>query len=71
MKVSEIRERTDEELVRLSNQLHSELFALRVKKATNQLEDTASLKQLRLDIARVETIRRAREKGVEESRGEV
>ena len=70
MKMSEMRERTDEELVRLGAQLQQDLYALRVKKTTNQLENTASLRDVRRDLARLETLRRARELKIEQSKAE-
>lgn len=71
MKIAEIRERTDEELRLLSAQLRDEYLALRVKQATNQLEDTSTLRRLRLDIARVETTKTARSKGLEAKKADV
>ena len=67
MRTSEIRQRSDEELETLAGQLEEDLFRLRVQKATNQLEDTATLTRVRKDIARVHTIRRGRAKGIEEA----
>ena len=67
MKIEEIRERTDEELKTLSGQLQEDLFRLRVQKATNQLENTDSIRLARRDIAKVETVRRARQLGHEKS----
>jgi large subunit ribosomal protein L29 len=61
VKISEIRERTDEELRTLVKQLERDLYKLRVQKATNQLEDTGSVDRLRKDIARALTVLRARE----------
>lgn len=65
MKVSEIRDRTDEELKTLDAQLQEDFYRQRVQKATNQLENTASLRRLRRDLARVKTVQQARAKGVE------
>jgi len=56
MKPAEIRGLTLEELVAKSEELRGEMFNARLRKATGQLEDTAKLKLLRRDIARVETI---------------
>lgn len=67
MRSAEIRERTDEELATLAEQLNEDLYRLRVQKATNQLEDTSALRQVRRDLARVLTIARARHKGIETS----
>ena len=70
MKTPEIRERTDEELVTLSRQLAEDHYKLRVQKATNQLEDTNAPRRVRKDLARVNTILRARQLGKEQSKQE-
>jgi large subunit ribosomal protein L29 len=61
MKIQEIRERNEEELRTLSRQLSEDLYKLRVQKATNQLENTNALRRTRKDLAKVNTILRARE----------
>lgn len=66
MKPSEIRDRTDEELITLSEQLQDDLYKLRVQKATNQLENTNAPRRIRKDLARVQTVLTARAKGIEE-----
>ena len=58
MKSAELRELSEEELAAKSNELRGELFNVRIKKATGQLENTAKLSQLRKDIARAETVLR-------------
>ena len=65
MKVAEIRERTNAELERLVDELYDDLYKVRVKKATNQLDDTSLARRLRRDIARIKTVLRARQLGVE------
>jgi large subunit ribosomal protein L29 len=60
MKASELRELTLEELRAKEEQLRREHFTAKVKHATGQLENTAKLRLLRRDIARVETVLRAR-----------
>jgi len=70
MKVSEVRERTDEELLTLCRQLEEDLYKLRVQKATNQLEDTNVPRRVQKDLARVRTIINARKLGNEESKKE-
>ena len=45
-----------EELEAKSRELRDELFNVKIKKATGQLENTAKLTLLRRDIARAETI---------------
>ncbi len=56
MKASELRELEVEELAQKAREARSEFFNARVKHATGQLEDTAKLKRLRRDIARVECV---------------
>jgi large subunit ribosomal protein L29 len=55
MKYAEIKEKTAVELAALSRDLRQELFMLRLQKASSQLEKTSRLRNLRHDIARVET----------------
>ena len=47
-----------DELEAKSRDLRGEAFNVKIKRSTGQLENTARLKQLRRDIARVETILR-------------
>ena len=56
MKPVEMRELSLNELQTKAEDLRSEAFNVRIKRSTGQLENTARLKQLRRDIARVETI---------------
>ena len=56
MKSSEFRELSVEELEAKSRELRGELFNVKIKKSTGQLENTAKLTLLRRDIARAETI---------------
>jgi large subunit ribosomal protein L29 len=58
MKASELRDLVDEELLAKSRELRGELFNVKVKRSTGQLENTAKLGQLRRDLARVETVLR-------------
>jgi large subunit ribosomal protein L29 len=53
MKAKELRERSDQELVELGQQLRRDLFGLRMKNSTNQLDDTSQLKKARRDLARL------------------
>ena len=61
MKTKEIREMTNEELVRKVNELKTELFNLRFQLATGQLTNSASIGLVKKDMARVKTIIRDRE----------
>lgn len=45
-----------------------ELFNLRFQLATNQLDNTARIKQVRKDIARIRTVMREREQAEENKR---
>ena len=56
MKSEELRELSIDELGAKAAELRGELFNVKIKKATGQLENTAKLMQLRKDIARAETI---------------
>ena len=58
MKAKELRELEPEELVAKGRELRDQLFNARIKKATGQLENTALLRALRRDVARVETVLR-------------
>ncbi len=56
MKAVELREKSMEELTELEAQLREELFRLRMKHYTGQLQQSAELKERRKDIARIQTI---------------
>jgi len=56
MKPVEMRALSLDELRSKGQDLRGEAFNVRIKRSTGQLENTARLKQLRRDIARVETI---------------
>ena len=56
MKAKELRDLTSEELMSKLNDFKSELFSLRFQLATGQLENTARIKLVKKDIARVKTI---------------
>jgi large subunit ribosomal protein L29 len=61
MKPSEFREMTDEELAEILLEAKEERFNLRFQVATNQLDNTARLTQVKKDIARILTVMRERE----------
>jgi len=61
MPSDQLRDATDEELAVKERELTESLFFLRLRHGTNQLESPAKLKQTRREIARIKTIRRARE----------
>jgi large subunit ribosomal protein L29 len=59
-KAAELRELPDEELYVRIDSAKEELFNLRFQLATGQLDNTARLKDLRHDVARVMTVLRER-----------
>jgi large subunit ribosomal protein L29 len=58
MKASELKELTAEELLKRERDLKEEMFNLRFQHSTGQLDNTARLKQVKKDIARLETVLR-------------
>ncbi|TFL19550.1 50S ribosomal protein L29 [Jannaschia formosa] len=56
MDATELRGKTPDELREQLTQLKKEAFNLRFQQATNQLENTARMRQVRRDVARVNTI---------------
>lgn len=64
MKISEIREMSNEELNEKVYFLKEELFNLRRKKAVGQLEHGEEVRKVRKDIARVNLVIRERELGI-------
>ena len=55
MKMTELKDLTQQELTAKSRDLRQEIFNLRLQQASSQLEKPARLKTLRRDVARVET----------------
>ena len=66
MKASDVRAMTEDQLKDELLKLKKEQFNLRFQQATGQLENTVRQRQVRRDIARIQTI--AREKRVEEAK---
>jgi large subunit ribosomal protein L29 len=56
VKASELRDLSGDELEQKVLDTRRELFNAKVKHATGQLENTAILRNLRRDVARVETV---------------
>jgi len=73
MKADEFRKLSNEELVQREQDLKEEYFNLRFQFFTGQLENTARMKGVRRDIARVLCLRRQRtlEEKSERKEGEV
>ena len=61
MKAAEIRELSLEDLNAKLKDARAEIFNLRFQMATSQLDNTARVKQVKKDIARILTEMRARE----------
>ncbi|MBN2333655.1 MAG: 50S ribosomal protein L29 [Deltaproteobacteria bacterium] len=61
MKAKEIRLLSPEEMQQKVEALSHELFNLRFQKSSGQLQDTAKLKELKRDRARLKTIIREHE----------
>ncbi len=61
MKIKEIRDLGINELEQKRIELAKELFKLRIRHASGQLEPTAKLGSLRRDIARVNTVLKEKE----------
>ena len=59
--VQDLNGLTTDKLLDREKELKEQLFNLRFQLATGQLENTASLKQVRKDIARVKTVLRQQE----------
>ena len=53
----ELRARSEDELTEEVDTLGKEIFNLRFQRASGQLENTARVRQVRRDIARIKTIR--------------
>jgi large subunit ribosomal protein L29 len=56
MKAGDLRARTADELGEEIETLGKEIFNLRFQRASGQLENTARVRQVRRDIARIKTI---------------
>lgn len=57
MKAKEIRELSAEEIAKKLRDFREELVNLNIRKGTGQVENTGRIRELRRDIARLETIK--------------
>lgn len=57
MKAKEIRELSAEEIGKKLRDIREELLNLNIRKATGNVENPARIRQLRRDIARLETVK--------------
>jgi len=56
VKASELRDETNDELKERERDLTRELWKTRMDNYTNQLDDTAKIRRIRRDIARIKTL---------------
>jgi len=61
MTMSELRSKTDAELLNQLDDAYQELFNLRFQRATGKLTNTARMREVRRQIARIKTLQRERE----------
>ncbi|MBQ6841956.1 MAG: 50S ribosomal protein L29 [Firmicutes bacterium] len=61
MKASELRNLSVEELLKKDSELQMELFNLRFRLATGQLDNPMTIKAVKKDMARVKTVIRQKE----------
>jgi len=64
MEAKELREMSGQELESKRKELKEEIFHLRLRRATSQLENPMKLRQTKRDLARVETILVEKVKGL-------
>ena len=68
MKIQEIRELSAQELEDKVKNLKQELFNLRFQNATNQLDNPSRIVSVKKDIARVKTVLKEKEIGINADR---
>lgn len=56
MKAKELRDLTEEELLKRKKELKEEAFNLRFQHSTGQLDNTSRMKLVKKDIARIELV---------------
>ncbi|MBZ4683760.1 MAG: large subunit ribosomal protein [Fusobacteriaceae bacterium] len=61
MKAAELRNLETQELIKKSKELKEELFNLKFQLSLGQLTNTAKIREIRRDIARIKTIIKERE----------
>ncbi len=61
MKIKEIRDLNVDELKQKEREAVEEMFRLRLRHSTGQLDSSAALNRVRKDIARIKTVRREKE----------
>jgi large subunit ribosomal protein L29 len=68
MKTTDARAKTEDELTGELDVLGKEIFNLRFQRANGQLENTARVRQVRRDIARIKTVLGERRRATPEGR---
>ena len=61
MKIKAIKDLSPSELQQKNRELDEELFRLRIRRSSGQLDSPALLKHVRRDIARIKTVLKERE----------
>ena len=61
MKIKEIRDLNVDELNQKGREMAEEMFRLRLRHSTGQLDSTATLNRVRKEIARIKTVLREKE----------
>lgn len=56
MNIKEIKDKTNDELVKIIAESKEELFDLRFQKATGQIENPMRIRELKKTIARIKTV---------------
>jgi len=69
MKATDARAKTDDELTGELDVLGKEIFNLRFQRANGQLENTARVRQVRRDMARIQTVLGERRRAAPEGKG--
>ena len=62
-KAGDLRARSEDELTEEVDTLGKEIFNLRFQRASGQLENTARVRQVRRDIARIKTVQSEKRNG--------
>ncbi len=56
MKTAELKTKTNEDLKKMASELKEEQFNLRIQKSLGSIENTARIRLVRKDIARIRTM---------------
>lgn len=65
MKIRELKELSADELLHKETEIRDQLFKLRFQKSLGQLESPMKIKNLKKDIARIQTLIKELQKGTE------